>query len=137
MQMTGAGAAVSMGIIVYMAPTISVRICEVTVLHWLRVLFAGTACLLIGAAQAADVAGLYETIVPPSTDKNRESAFVEALRAVAVKASGARDAGAKISGTIPNLRTYVQRFEAVRGDGSVLIGFDPFATDRLLTTIGL
>jgi len=93
-------------------------------------------CWVCALAHAADSSGLYATIVSPTMGKT-DSAFVEALRLVAVKATGMRDAGARITATIPNLRTYVQRFEPVRGDGSVLIEFDPAAVDRLLTTLGL
>ena len=106
-------------------------------MQWIRIAVASLACVFGVVAHSADVAGLYETIVSPSADKNRDSAFVEALRMVAVKATGQRDAGTKISSNVPNLRTYVQRFEPVRGDGSVLIQFDSAAVDRLLTTLGL
>jgi len=88
-------------------------------------------------AQAADVAGLYETIVSPSTDRKSDPAFIEGLRMIAVKISGSRDAGSKIPSTTSRMSLYVQRLEPIRGDGSVIIEFDPAAVDRLLTTLGM
>jgi hypothetical protein len=108
----------------------------VDALNWTRVVAAIVICLSCALSRAADVAGIYQTIVVPTGDKNRDSAFVEALRTVAIKATGSRDAASKISASIPNLRTYVQRFEQLRDDGSVLIEFDSTAVDKLLITLG-
>ncbi|HYM36173.1 MAG TPA: DUF2066 domain-containing protein [Steroidobacteraceae bacterium] len=93
-------------------------------------MICSTFCVL-----AADVSDLYQTVVPPSN--TRDSAFPEALRMVAVKVSGSRDAAAKFTAPMPDLRRYVQKIQTVGNDGSVLVGFDPAAIDSLLTKAAL
>jgi hypothetical protein len=88
------------------------------------------------SARAADFAGLYEAAVAPSTDKARDSAFIEAFRLVAVKVSGTRSAADKFPTDVPNLRNNVQ-LRAVRPDGAVTIRFDDAWVDKTLTSAGL
>ncbi len=88
------------------------------------------------AAGAADVANLYEAAVSPSTDRTRDSAFVEAFRMVAVKVSGKRSAAERFSADIPNVRNNVQ-LRRVLPDGSVTIRFEEAWVDRTLTAAGL
>ena len=88
-------------------------------------------------AFAAVVAGLYETVVTPG-DKPRDSAFAEAMRQVAVRVSGSREAAERIMATrpAPDPRRYVQQF-SFKGDGTAQVSFDSSTFDRLLTTAGL
>ncbi len=94
------------------------------------------ACVFGVAVHAADVAGLYEAAVDTSTDKARDSAFVEAFRMVSVKVSGIRSAADKFSSDIPNIRNNVQ-LRAVRPDGAVTIRFDSAWVDHMLTAANL
>jgi hypothetical protein len=88
-----------------------------------------------GAAFAANVPGLYEAVVVP-TDKPRDSAFVEALRQVAVRVSGSRDAGDRVMTVKPDARRYVRQF-SFKDDGAAAVTFDPASFDQLLTSAGL
>lgn len=108
----------------------------VSALQRCRVLIASLLLLLGADALAADVAALYEAAVSPSTDRARDSAFIEAFRMVAVKVSGVRSAADKFPGDIPNIRNNVQ-LRAVRPDGAVTIRFDDAWVDRTLTSAGL
>jgi hypothetical protein len=93
--------------------------------------------LLPTSALAAVVSGLYETVVTPG-DKPRDSAFAEAMRQVAVRVSGSREAAERIMAArpAPDPRRYVQQF-SFKGDGSAQVSFDSATFDRLLTNAGL
>jgi hypothetical protein len=97
----------------------------------------GTLVALAAPVQGAVVAGLYETVVSPS-DKPRDSSFAEAMRQVAVRVSGSREAAERIMATrpAPDARRYVQQF-SFKGDGSAQVSFDSTTFDRLLTSAGL
>lgn len=83
---------------------------------------------------AITVPDLYEVTLP--TDNGRDSAFVDALKAVAVRVSGQRDAGSRLGAATANPRQYVQRF-GVTADNQLQVGFDGPAIDRLLNDVGL
>lgn len=85
-------------------------------------------------ATAAVVANLYEATVPASGrgDAARNAAFATALRMVAVRASGQRDAGERLSAaTVSDARRYVQRF-GDNPDGTLQVGFDGDSIERIL-----
>jgi hypothetical protein len=100
-------------------------------------LFIGAAlCVAFGGtAFAANVPGLYETVVIPTTNQ-RDSSFVEALRQVAVRVSGSRDAGDRVMTVKPDARRFVRQF-SFKEDGSAAVTFDPASFDQLLTSAGL
>ncbi len=84
---------------------------------------------------ATIVAKLYEASVPAAgtSDAARKASFAAALRAVAVRASGRRDAGDRLSSaTLADAGRYVQRF-GDNPDGTLLVGFDRASVDRVLT----
>jgi hypothetical protein len=86
------------------------------------------------AAYAVTVPDLYETSMPVTT--SRDAAFVDALRAVAVRVSGQRDAAARLGDAANNPRQYVQRF-GFTNDNVLLVGFDSVSVDQLLSDAGL
>jgi len=94
----------------------------------------GTALLAATPVFAVTVPDLYEVTLP--ADNGRDSAFVDALKAVAVRVSGQRDAGSRLGGATANPRQYVQRF-GVTADNQLQVGFDGAAIDRLLNDVGL
>jgi len=85
-------------------------------------------------AQSATVADLYEVTMP--IEQSRDTAFIEALKAVAVKVSGRRDAGSRLGPSANSPRQYVQRF-AFTTDNQLQVAFDSNSVDRLLTDAGL
>ncbi len=92
------------------------------------------ALVATSSAPAAVVANLYEANVPASGrgDAARNAAFATALRMVAVRASGLRDAGERLSpATVADARRYVQRF-GDNPDGTLQVGFDGDSIDRIL-----
>ena len=104
------------------------------------VLTAALACLaafLWTAPARADVA-LFEAVVPlaGTTEADRAAGMAEALRAVAIKASGRREAAgnATIRGADP--ARYVQRYSTT-ADRKLKVGFDGRAIERLLAQAGL
>jgi hypothetical protein len=90
--------------------------------------------LISHGAQAATVSDLYEVTLP--IDGNREAAFVEALRSVAVRVSGRRDAASRLGAAANSPRQYVQRF-AFTTDNQLQVAFDSGSVDRLLSDSGL
>ncbi|HEY5808206.1 MAG TPA: DUF2066 domain-containing protein [Povalibacter sp.] len=90
--------------------------------------------LLMPAAGAVAVTDLYEVSMPVTS--NRDAAFVDALRVVAVRVSGRRDAAARLGGTPGNPRQYVQRF-SFTPDNVLLVAFDSVSVDKLLIDAGL
>ena len=104
------------------------------------VLATALACLvtfLWNAPARADVP-LFEIAVPLSgaTEADRAAGMAEALRAVAVKASGRREAAgnATIRGADP--AKYVQRYSTT-AERMLKVGFDGPAVERLLAQAGL
>lgn len=85
-------------------------------------------------ALAVPVPDLYEVTVPVTG--NRDAAFSEALRTVVVRASGRRDAVARLGGALSDPRRYVQRFGFL-ADDSLQVAFDSVSIERLLSQAGL
>lgn len=110
--------------------------CRAASSGWLLILMA---CLLAGlltspGVSAVTVPNLYEVQVPGGggADAARNTAFAAALRAVAVKVSGVRDAGERLPpATVADGRRYVQRFGA-NPDGTLRVGFDGASINRIL-----
>lgn len=97
-------------------------------------LLTGIAVVAGPAWPAVVVTRLYEASVPASGtgEAARRAAFTAALRTVAVRASGQRDAGDRLSSTtLASASQYVQRF-GDNPDGTLLVGFDRESIDRIL-----
>jgi hypothetical protein len=98
---------------------------------------AGAGLLLAVVAHATEVP-LYQVAVPMAgtAEADRNKGFAQALAAVAVRASGRREAAgnATISGADP--ARYVQRY-STSSDGRLSVGFDERAILSLLTQAGL
>jgi hypothetical protein len=107
---------------------------------------ASVACLalvlgsLAGAARADDAASLYRAVVPlkSAAEADRTAAFGEALRIVAVRVSGARDAGSRsdIAAAAAKPDRYVQQY-AARSNHTLSVGFDPERIEQLVLEAGL
>lgn len=103
-----------------------------------RILFAKILTVLVGlaaaSAHAVNVTDLYEVTVP--IEASRDTAFVEALKAVAVRVSGQRDAGSRLGASANSPRQYAQqiRFTA---DNQLQVAFDSGSVDKLLSDAGL
>ena len=110
---------------------------------------AGTASLVLALllsgpaavpARADDAAQLYQLVVPmrSASEADRTAAFGEALRTVAVRISGARDAGTRpaIASATGNPARYVQQY-AARSNHTLKVGFDPRAVEQLVLDAGL
>ena len=101
-----------------------------------------TAVACIAACIAPVIASaevpLYEVAVPlvGATPEDRAASMAEALRAVAVKASGKREAASNpvIAGANPT--KYVQRYSTT-ADKMLKVGFDGGAIEQLLQQAGL
>jgi hypothetical protein len=83
--------------------------------------------------QAAMVTDLYDIAVP--LDAGQDAAFLEALKAVAIRVSGQRDAATRLGPALLNPRQYAQRFGSA--DKMLQVGFGSVAIDNLLATAGL
>jgi hypothetical protein len=94
----------------------------------------GLVSLISLDVQAVTVSDLYEVTLP--IEANREAAFVDALRSVAVRVSGRRDAGSRLGAAANSPRQYVQRF-AFTTDNQLQVAFDSGSVDRLLSDSGL
>jgi uncharacterized protein len=91
--------------------------------------------LLAQPALAITVTDLYRASQP--VEGSRDVAFAEALKSVAVRVSGQRDAGSRLApGALSNPRQYVQRM-SFAADGTLDVTFDSGAVDRLLSDAGL
>jgi len=86
-------------------------------------------------ARAADVP-VYQASVPLPVNgqAERAAAFHEALRTVAVRASGRRNAGDAVAAADP--QRYVQQYAAT-SDRRLKVGFDPRSVEQLLVQAGL
>lgn len=101
---------------------------------------AALACagmLLPVVSRATDVP-LYKVQVPLAggTEADRASGFAKALVAVAVRASGRREAASNATITGANPSRYVQRY-STSADGQLSVGFEERAVSSLLTQAGL
>jgi hypothetical protein len=85
-------------------------------------------------ATATTVTDLYDISVPMGAG-GQDAAFLEALKQVAVRVSGQRDAAIRLGPTLTNPRQYAQRFNSPKG--MLQVGFDSVAIDKLLSTAGL
>jgi hypothetical protein len=99
-----------------------------------RTLVIGWLGFMSLAAQAVTIPDLYEVTLP--IQGNRDSAFPEALKVVAVRVSGRRDAAARLGDAANNARRYVQRF-SFTADNQLQVAFDANSVDRLLDEAGL
>jgi hypothetical protein len=81
---------------------------------------------------------LYEVAVPlvGATPEDRAASMAEALRAVAVKASGKREAASSPAVAGANPTRYVQRYSTT-ADKMLKVGFDGGAIEQLLQQAGL
>src|SRR4051794_18552340 len=103
-------------------------------LRWNNFL-VGLLALCAGAlAHAVTVSDLYDATQPVQT--TRDAAFIDALKNVAVRVSGQRDAAAKLGASLNNPRQYVQKF-GFTSEGTLEVSFDSVSVDRLLSSAGL
>lgn len=102
---------------------------------WARSLaVVALAFLAVPGLAAVVVPRLYEASVPAggTGDAARKAAFAAALKAVAVRTSGRRDAGERLSpAAVADAGRLVQRF-GDNPDGTLQVGFDRGSIDRLL-----
>jgi hypothetical protein len=92
-----------------------------------------------GPAHAVNVDGLYDVVVLP-TQKPGDSSFAEAMRQVAVRVTGSRDAAVRVMTGKPDALRYTQRINLHPPgypDGSVQVEFGSTLFDRMLTGAGL
>jgi hypothetical protein len=99
------------------------------------------ALLLVSAsaANAVNVDGLYDVVVLP-TQKPGDSSFAEAMRQVAVRVTGSRDAATRVMAGKPDALRYTQKINLHPPgypDGSVQVAFGSTLFDRMLTGAGL
>jgi hypothetical protein len=99
--------------------------------------FAAITALLWSAVARPDVP-LYEVSVPleGTTEADRAAGMAAALRAVAVKASGRREAADNPVIAAANPAKFVQRYSTT-ADRMLKVGFDGRATEQLLQQAGL
>jgi hypothetical protein len=95
---------------------------------------------LVVTARADEATSLYRAVVPlkSSAEADRTAAFGEALRIVAVRLSGARDAGSRgdIAAAAAKPERYVQQY-AARSNHTLSVGFDPAGIEQLVLEAGL
>ncbi len=105
--------------------------------HLLAAALVLGAALSSAGADAAEVP-LYEVKVPMrgAGEAERGGAFAEAIKAVAVRVSGRRDAAANATITAADPARHVQRY-ASGTDQTLTVGFDDASVDRLLQQAGL
>jgi uncharacterized protein len=98
---------------------------------------AAAAVVPAAGAGAAEVA-LYEVKVPlrGTSEAERGAALAEALKAVAVRVSGRRDAAANATVAAADPARYVQRYAAGTGQ-TLAVGFDDASFERLRQQAGL
>ena len=91
-------------------------------------------------ARAEDAPNLYQAVVPlqSSAEADRSAAFGDALRIVAVRVSGDRNAGSRsdIAEAAANPVRYVQQY-AARSNRTLSVGFDPQTIEQLVLQAGL
>jgi hypothetical protein len=99
-----------------------------------RAVVAFLACGATPALAAVVVPRLYEASVPSAgtSEAGRKAAFAAALKVVAVRSSGRRDAGERLApAALADAGRLVQRF-GDNPDGTMQVGFDRASIDRLL-----
>jgi hypothetical protein len=91
-----------------------------------------------GADPDAAEVPLFEVKVPldGAGESDRAAALGKAMRAVAVRVSGRREAAANATITAADPARHVQRY-ASGSDGTLTVGFDDASVDRLLQQAGL
>jgi hypothetical protein len=98
------------------------------------------ACIAAGVAPVTALAEVpqYEVAVPlkGATPEDRAAGMAEALRAVAVRASGKREAASSPAIAGANPTKYVQRYSTT-ADKMLKVGFDGRAIEQLLQQAGL
>jgi uncharacterized protein len=109
--------------------------------HLFRRLFAMVllcVTLIVGVANAAAVAGLYDGVarVKDRSEATRIAAYSVALSSVLTKVSGRSDAATRLGSAVAGAQRYVQRFSYVSG-GLLEVGFDSTAVNQLLEQAGL
>ena len=92
------------------------------------------AVLVPSFAAAVTVEDLYQAAQPVTS--SQEAAFVEALKAVAIRVSGRRDAPERLGSVVGNARQFVQRY-GITQDNVLQVGFDDVSVDRILIEAGL
>ncbi len=97
-------------------------------------LIASGLAIMSCVAHAVAVDDLYEVTLP--IRDSREAAFSEAMRIVAVRVSGRRDAAGQLGSAAANARQYVQRF-SFTADNQLQVAFHAATVDRLLSDAGL
>lgn len=105
--------------------------------HALAMALACTVACVAPVAARAEVP-LYEVAVPlkGATPEDRAAGMADALRAVAVKASGRREAASSPAIAGANPTKYVQRYSTT-ADKMLKVGFDGRAIEQLLQQAGL
>jgi hypothetical protein len=105
--------------------------------HTLATALACIAACIAPVAARAEVS-LYEVAVPleGTTPEDRAAGMAEALRAVAVKASGKREAANSRAINGANPAKYVQRYSTT-ADKMLKVGYDGRAIEQLLQQAGL
>jgi hypothetical protein len=105
--------------------------------YLLTAALAAGAMLPAAGADAAEVA-LYEVKVPlrGTSEDERRAALAEALKAVAVRVSGRREAAANATVAAADPARYVQRY-AAGTDQMLTVGFDDASFERLRQQAGL
>ena len=92
------------------------------------------AVLVPSLAVAVTVEDLYQAAQPVAG--SQDAAFVEALRVVAIRVSGRRDAPERLGSALRNARQLVQRY-GITQDNVLQVGFDDVSVDRMLIEAGL
>ncbi len=95
-------------------------------------------CVLLPLIAPAAEVPLYQAQVPLAgkTEADRSAGFAQALAAVAVRASGRREAASNATITGADPTRYVQRY-STSADGKLAVGFDARAISSLLAQAGL
>jgi hypothetical protein len=95
-------------------------------------------CVLLPLIAPAAEVPLYQAQVPLAgkTEADRSAGFAQALAAVAVRASGRREAASNVTITGADPTRYVQRY-STSADGKLAVGFDARAISSLLAQAGL
>jgi hypothetical protein len=105
---------------------------------WIRWLSSCMTWALLAAAMpvgAVTVGDLYEAD-QPVLNEARDAAFIEALKTVAIRVSGQRDAPARLGAALNDPRKYVQRY-GFTADNVLQVGFDSVSVDKMLQEAGL
>lgn len=104
-------------------------------IRWLSLCVTWGLATLAMPVSAVTLNDLYEAD-QPVLNNAREAAFVEALKTVAIRVSGQRDAPARLGPALNDPRKYVQRF-GFTVDNVLQVGFDSVSVDRMLLEAGL